>query len=152
MARISAKELMARDDIREQFAAHAAEWFPRECCGLLIVGEEGGRAVLAENLQDKYHKLDPEAFSRTAETAYLLDPRLLQAADDAGEDLIAIVHSHCKVGAYFSDEDIARARSPFEDGPLYPGVDYVVLDAQQDGLAGYKIFGWSDEKEEFVER
>jgi hypothetical protein len=46
---------------------------------------------------------------------------------------------------------VRQALSPFEPAPLYPGVDYVVLDAQEDGLAGFKVFGWSDERQGFVE-
>jgi proteasome lid subunit RPN8/RPN11 len=117
-----------------------------------VSGPEGARAVLAENLQDRYHQLDPEVYPRTAEKAYLLDPRLVAGVEAEGETLVAIVHSHCRVGAYFSDKDQEDARSPFDEGPLYPGVDYVVVDAQEEEIAGHKVFGWSEADGRFIER
>ena len=145
------REILAVPGVTDALAQHAAAWFPKECCALLLDGPEGHELVLADNLADKYHKLDPETFPRTAERAYVLDPRLIANAESAGKTLVAIAHSHCRVGAYFSDEDVRAALSPFDDGPLYPGVDYVVLDAQEDGLRGHKVFGWSDASNAFVE-
>jgi proteasome lid subunit RPN8/RPN11 len=100
---------------------------------------------------ERAYVLDPETFPRTAERAYVLDPRLIADAEADGKTLVAIAHSHCIVGAYFSDEDVRAALSPFDDGPLYPGVDYVVLDAQADGVRGHKVFGWSESAGAFVE-
>jgi proteasome lid subunit RPN8/RPN11 len=147
--------LLARADLREPLFAHAAVAFPKEACGLLLDGPSGPEAVLAENLADRYHALDPEGWPRTAETAYILDPRLIADAERAGKRLVAIVHSHCRVGAYFSAEDIRQASSPFDDGPLYPGVDYLVLDVQEAAPAGrvasWKVFRWSDDATAFIE-
>lgn len=148
----SAREILGVQSIRDGLWRHGATWFPRECCGLLLDGPSGPEVILAENLADKYHALDPEAYPRTAERAYVLDPRLIANAEEGGKRLVAIVHSHCRVGAYFSDEDVRQALSPFDDGPLYPGVDYVVLDVQEDGVRGFKVFGWSDGEQRFVER
>lgn len=136
----------------DALSRHAAAWYPRECCALLVRGPAGAELVLADNLADRYHTLDPDTFPRTALRAYVLDPRLIVAAERDGKALVAIVHSHCQVGAYFSDEDTRLALSPFEDGPLYPGVDYVVLDAQVDGVRGFKVFSWSAAAQCFVER
>ena len=147
-----ASECMTREEIRSSIYGHARTWFPKECCGLIVEGPRGARALLADNLQDRYHELDPEVYPRTAEQAYLLDPRLLAQAERDGERIVAIVHSHCRVGAYFSDKDQEDARSPFDDGPLYPGVDYVVVDAQDDSIVGHKVFRWSDTQSRYVER
>ncbi len=147
-----ASEYMDREELRGAIYEHARRWFPKECCGLIVEGPQGPRAVLAENLQDRYHQLDPEMYPRTAEQAYLLDPRLLAQAESDGERIVAIVHSHCRVGAYFSDKDQEDARSPFDDGPLYPEVDYVVVDAQDDSIVGHKVFHWSDADMRYVER
>lgn len=152
MASLTPAEILARPELREPLYAHAMAWFPKECCALLVVGPDGPEVVLAENLADKYHALDPETYPRTGEDAYLLDPRLIVRAEAEGKRLVAIVHSHCRVGAYFSEEDVFQATSPFEDGPLYPGVDYVVLDAQEDGVRGFATFTWSDAAGGFVAR
>lgn len=147
--KLTAAQILADPSILARFGDHAMKWFPKECCGMLVV--EGGEpeAVLTENLLDEAHRQDPERFPRTGEDGYLLDGRLIEERLDAGE-LVAIVHSHVRVGAYFSEEDKAQAMAPWGE-PLYPGVEYVVLDAQDDGVRGFKVFAWSDEAEDFAE-
>ena len=147
----SSADLMTQTDIQAAIYEHARAWFPKECCGLLVSGPAGSRAVLAENLQDRYHALDPETYPRTAEKAYLLDPRLVANVEAEGDTLVAIVHSHCRVGAYFSDEDKRQALAP-SNTPWFPDVEYVVLDAHSDGVKGFKVFQWSEDGEDFVQR
>lgn len=149
---VATRSLLDATGVLDALSQHAMAWFPKEACGLLVETETGAEVVRADNLQDRYHALDPEAYPRQAEQAYVLNPLLLQQVEEAGNRVAAIVHSHCRVGAYFSDKDQADATSPFGEGPLYPGVDYVVLDAQEDGVRGYRIFGWSDDDGGFVER
>ena len=148
----TARDLMNRPEIRAALDAHAMAWFPKEACALLVVDSEGPRALLTDNEQDRLHDRDPGAYPRNAETAYSLNPLLIQRTQDDGGTVVAIVHSHCRVGAYFSDKDQADAQCPFADepAPLHPGVEYVVLDAQDDGVLGYEIFAWSPEKETYV--
>lgn len=145
------REILAVQSIAEALTAHARTWFPKECCALLFDGPAGPEVLLADNLADTYHALDPETFPETGERAYLLDPRLIVRAEAEGKTLVAIVHSHCRVGAYFSDEDARAATSPFDAGPLFPGVDYVVLDAQEEGVRAHKVFAWSHRDRAFVE-
>jgi len=145
------REILGVQSILEALVAHARAWFPKECCALLFEGPSGPEVLLADNLADTYHALDPETFPETGERAYLLDPRLIVKAEAEGRTLVAIVHSHCRVGAYFSDQDARAATSPFEAEPLFPGVDYVVLDAQDDGVRGLKVFAWSSRDRAFVE-
>ena len=144
--------ILNTEAIRDGIDAHIMSWYPKEACGLLVGDTESPRAVLAPNLADRYHELDPETYPRTAERAFVLDPMLIAKSERNGEKVLAIFHSHVRVGAYFSDEDVAQALSPFGDGPLYPGVQHVVFDAQDDGVKGYKVFGWSEEQGAFVEQ
>ena len=148
---MNARDILAEPALLQSVHDHVMEWFPDEACGLLIEGPEGASVELAPNLADKYHQLDPESYPRTARTSYLLDPMLLANVERRGGRVVAIFHSHVRVGAYFSDEDVVQAMSPFEDGPLYPGIEYVVLDAQDDGVMGYKLFSWNDQVKEFQE-
>ncbi|MFT7580041.1 MAG: proteasome lid subunit RPN8/RPN11 [Myxococcota bacterium] len=145
-------EMLADPTLHVPLWAHADIWFPKECCALLLTSDAGPELILAENLADKYHTLDPEMYPRKGENAYILNPMLIQRAEDEGKRLVAIIHSHCIVGSYFSEEDVKQAMSHFDDGPAYPGVDYVVLDAQADGVKGFKTFAWSDATKAFVER
>lgn len=149
---LSARDMMEMPEIRSALEAHAMSWFPREACALLVERPTGPEAILADNEQDRLHAMDPKVYTRTAETAYSLNPLLIEQATQDGARLVAIVHSHCRVGAYFSDKDQADARCPFSDGPspLHPGAEYVVLDAQDDGVQGYEIFGWSEKDGAFV--
>ena len=129
-------------------------WFPKEACAILLDNRGEGELVLADNEQDKLHAADSATYDRTAETANAMNPLLIANAEAEGKRLIGIVHSHCRVGAYFSEKDQQDATCPFSDepAPLYPGVDYVVLDAQDQGVQGYKIFGWSMDSGGFLEQ
>ena len=69
-----------------------------------------------------------------------------------GLTLVAIIHSHCRVGAYFSDADRRLATAPGGAQPLFPGVAYLVLDAQERGVVGCKGWSWSPARADFVER
>ena len=148
---MTVRDILGDSEFLESIHEHVMKWFPDEACGLLIEGPEGPYVELAENLADKYHKLDPETYPRTARTSYLLDPMLMANVERRGARVVAIFHSHVRVGAYFSDEDVAQAMSPFEEGPLYPGIEYLVLDAQDDGVKGFKVFGWNATAKEFQE-
>ncbi len=94
--------------------AHAVECFPNECCGFLLgpastpLVDEGRRET---NEADKYHKLDPERFPRTARMYFKINElRASRTFDEgltAGRPVKVIYHSHCDAGAYFSAEDAA---------------------------------------------
>jgi len=108
---------------------HLAGALPDEGCAVLVGREDGVRLVPMENAQAAHHARDPEAFPRTARTAFSLDPRawltVLREADQAGERVLAIAHSHPEGPPGFSDED-RRWAAP--DGqPLLPGVAHLVV-------------------------
>ncbi len=131
-----------RDDIWR--ACEAA--YPEEACGVILVGPVGPRLLMLKNAYEKYKAVDPEAYPRTNRTAYLFDPlefqKALETAEAGGEQLAAIVHSHCDVGAYFSTED-ATAAAPF-GAPLFPNVGYLVVAVDHGRASGQKWFGWSN--------
>lgn len=136
-------------EILESVMAHARAAYPAECCGV-ISGAEGrhGPELVAvhemQNVYDRYHEVDPEAYPRTSRTAYLMDPqkqaRLMDALDEAGTPVRCIYHSHVDVGAYFSEED---QRMALLDGePLYPDVEYLVVDVQKGEAVRAEAFAW----------
>lgn len=139
-------------EILDAVLAHARAAYPAECCGV-ISGAEGrhGPELVAvhemENVYDRYHEVDPEAYPRTSRTAYLMDPqkqaRLMDALAEAGTPVRCIYHSHVDVGAYFSNED---QRMALLDGePLYPGVEYLVVDVKDGEPIGSEAFAWDGE-------
>ncbi len=142
--------------LRDAMAEWAMQWYPRECCGLIV--ERGGalESWPCDNLQDKLHAIDPELYSRSAVTAYNFDPRVFQRVSEAGGSVRAIFHSHTDrgtaLGAYFSDEDILDALGGDLDGdPILPGMDYVVLSARVGGVDDMKLFRWDEQTRRFVE-
>lgn len=115
--------------------------YPQEACGLVLRDAAGLLTVVAApNVQDRYHALDPQAYPRTARTAYKLNERLIAKAAEQGQHLVAIWHSHCDAGAYFSAEDV-RCAAP-NDQPLYPDVAYLVVSVIGGAVAGAQMYHW----------
>jgi proteasome lid subunit RPN8/RPN11 len=140
---------------REQWlrmSQDCAAAYPNEACGL-FVGPSWSQAELVsmENMQDRYHERDPVRFPRTARTAYTMHAlRLSEQVDRAG-GLLAIWHSHCEVGAYFSEEDV-RVALGGGDEPLWPGTSYLVLSCRNRHVDGAKWFTWDPATRKFLGR
>ncbi len=138
----------------EAIYAHARRDYPNECCGIAYGPRDQpvvDRATPCENIQNRLHAEDPVRFTRDARTAYNLEARDIFALQKSlrGDSPAKIVyHSHCDVGAYFSDTDQAAAQ--FDGEPSYP-VEYVVVDVRVDGTRGAKQFAWDDEQKKYVE-
>ncbi len=138
--------------IWEALYAAAEAGYPEEVCGFIVGEGAAAEARPCVNRQNELHREDPATFPRDARTAYNLGPQDLLFLDRSfgpqggGRPVTMIYHSHCDVGAYFSEED-KRAATPFGE-PLYP-VDYLVIDVQRDGARGAKIFRWVES--DFVE-
>jgi adenylyltransferase/sulfurtransferase len=138
------------DDVLDALVDWCEEAYPKEGCGLILQTEDGGvRVHGTENLADKYHELDPEQYPRTAETFYVIDPREFMKAEERGETVEVVFHSHADVGDYFSDEDVSAATMPrsSEDEPweqAHPGVDWLVVSVR-DGVADHAtLFRFED--------
>jgi [CysO sulfur-carrier protein]-S-L-cysteine hydrolase len=93
--------------VLDEIVAHARDEAPNECCGLL--GGRDGRATSVRRGENLHHS--PLRF----EIANPLP--LLNAIEDAGEELVAIYHSHTRSEAYPSQTDVNLAR--FWPDPLW---------------------------------
>jgi adenylyltransferase/sulfurtransferase len=127
------------DDILDDITSWVEQAYPEEGCGLVLEDEDGEMRVReCENLADQYHEMDPEQFPRTAEEFYVIDPMEFMNAEDRGEKVRVVFHSHADLGDYFSDEDVDAATMPRDEDEPYeeahPGVDYMVVSVQ-DGEA-----------------
>jgi [CysO sulfur-carrier protein]-S-L-cysteine hydrolase len=101
--------------------------FPNECCGYLRGRGSATTLVQCTNYQDRLHKLDPEAYPRTAANGYNFGGKQqlgFATGFDGDDPPTVIYHSHPRVGAYFSREDEAAALSAGWS------VDYLVVDVQ----------------------
>lgn len=139
--------------------AHARDTYPEECCGFLLGPQHSATIDVVRrciNEQNRYHALDPQRFPRTAREAYYLggkDLRFLLESLSSPQPVKIIYHSHPDVGAYFSAEDTRAALGREPDAtatPQYP-VDYLVIDAQADHIAGAKLFRWTPTQHTFLQ-
>jgi proteasome lid subunit RPN8/RPN11 len=88
----------------DEIVAHAREDLPNECCGMVGGSDGEGRTVYrAENAEGS-----PLRYSIDAREQF----RLMQTIEDAGEELVAIYHSHTKSAAYPSQTDVNLAGWP----------------------------------------
>lgn len=99
-------------EVADELLAHARDELPNEACGLLSGDLVAGRTT-------RYHQ------ARNAEASplrYNVHPddlvRIVFAIEDAGEDLVAIFHSHTHTPAVPSPTDRRSAQ--------YPGVFYLL--------------------------
>lgn len=127
-----------------------SEHHPEEICALVFETLGEVELELVPNIADELHRADPETFPRHARTGYAIDGRLILAAERAGRRLQAIVHSHPAGGMGMSTEDLRLALTPAGDGPSWPGVAQVVLDAAGGLLRGFAVHRFDTERQGFV--
>lgn len=102
------------EELADELVAHARSEQPNECCGL-IAGVDGvARRV--------YRLRNTEA----SPFLYSMDPReqlrVMDEVDEAGQDLVAIYHSHTRSAAYPSRTDVELA--------FYPATPYLIVSLQ----------------------
>lgn len=142
-----------------ELLARMVKWledaYPCEGCGLVVEGAGGQWQFRGcENVIDKYHKLDPETYPRTSRDFYMIDPKAFMEAEDRGEKVVVIVHSHPDAGDYFSDADIDAALMPQgadDDSvePLYPGTDYLVVSVREERAREASLYRFDEGTTEF---
>ena len=121
----------------DEMVAQAIEELPNECCGI-IVAKDG----VAQRL---YRTRNAEA----SPFRYVIDPRDLlrieKEADDAGEAIHVIYHSHVASEAYPSLTDIRLSQWPGNPPTdLYPDAYYVLVslkDRSAPSVRAYRING-----------
>ena len=129
----AAASLTVSIEVADELLAHAREELPNEACGLLSGDLTAGWAT-------RYHR------ARNAEASplrYNVHPddlvRIVFAIDEAGEDLVAIFHSHTHTPAVPSPTDRRSAQ--------YPGVFYLLATLSDPGappasaLRAWRIHG-----------
>jgi [CysO sulfur-carrier protein]-S-L-cysteine hydrolase len=98
-------------ELARELIEHAIADLPNECCGM-IAGRGGTatRVLRASN-------------SESSPFMYVMDPSeqlgIMDAIDEAGDDLLAIYHSHTRSAAYPSRTDVELA--------FYPDTLYLIV-------------------------
>jgi proteasome lid subunit RPN8/RPN11 len=91
-------------ELIEEIVAHAREDAPNECCGM--IGGSDGRALTAYRATNA--EASPLRYSIDAQEQF----DLMRRIEDAGEELVAIYHSHTRSPAYPSQTDVNLAGWP----------------------------------------
>lgn len=112
--------------LADELVAHARDGMPNECCGLVAGrGDEATRVIRMRNTE-------------ATPFMYVMDPReqmeQMDAIEDAGEDLVAIYHSHTRSAAYPSRTDVDLAFFP---DPVYLIVSLADRDAPE--IRGFRL-------------
>ncbi len=94
--------LVLPQSLRDEIVAHARAETPKECCGLIAGrGDRATRVIRCTNA------------SATPEVRYALkELRSVIEIEDAGDELVAIYHSHPRSPAYPSPTDRREAHWP----------------------------------------
>ncbi|RME91627.1 MAG: hypothetical protein D6767_04830 [Candidatus Hydrogenedentota bacterium] len=148
------KVFQIQKKIYEAICQQAEEEYPSEACGWIIEYKDGTQTYTpTENLQDKYHKLDPETYPRTSKDAFFMNTRKLEKAieeaKEKGGRLFSIVHSHIDVGAYFSEED--KKQMSDENGPIFLADCYLVVGVTNKKVDSNAVFYYDYEKKDFIQ-
>ena len=115
----------------DEMVAHAREDLPNECCGM--IGGRDGEATRVVRV----------ANAAASPLRYEMDPQgqydALKAIEEAGEDLVAIYHSHTRSAAYPSQTDVNEA-------VMWPEQVYVIVSLENGDAPDVKAYSLADLK------
>jgi [CysO sulfur-carrier protein]-S-L-cysteine hydrolase len=113
----------------DEMVAHAREDLPNECCGM--IGGRDGEATKVVRVEN----------AAASPLRYEMDPQAqynaLKAIEDAGEDLVAIYHSHTRSAAYPSQTDVNEA-------VMWPEQVYVIVSLENDEAPDVRAYSLKD--------
>jgi len=124
---------------------HALACYPDECCGFIAGPADKPKqlthAQREVNEADKFHKLDPVTFPRTARMYFKINElraaRAFEQGEKSAQPIKVIYHSHCDAGAYFSQEDAATFAS---DNALMWPCAFIVVSVVAGRVAETKLW------------
>lgn len=125
--------------------AHAIDGLPDEACGLMV-----GRLDRDGDVDAVCESFEPCENAAASSRIYSIGPRDLmrieRAADDAGLDIVGVVHSHTHTEPYPSPTDVEQAPDP--------GWHYVIVSLRDDApmLRSYRIVDGAIREEPVVVR
>jgi proteasome lid subunit RPN8/RPN11 len=124
--------------LAQELVAHAIADLPNECCGM--ISGQGSHAAVVH----------PAANTEASPFMYVMDPqeqlRIMNEIDAAGDDLVAIYHSHTRSAAYPSRTDVDLA---FFAETLYLIVSIADRDAPE--IRAFRITRSAPEGEQIAE-
>ena len=146
-------ELQLQRETVAEIDRHALETYPNECCGAVLAGDSDQSVRRITNIQDRLHREDPLKHPRDARIAYFMDPKellaVLRESEAERKPIRAFYHSHPEHGAYFSEEDKARAMA--WDEPAYPDACYLVVSVVGGAIRERLAVAWDAVRKDFAE-
>ena len=132
--------------VLNEMRGHALETHPEECCGLLV-GPAPGRfeeVHRCRNEMTRLHRQDPVTWPRDGRQAFHMNEidyqRVERHADEGGQHVTGVYHSHVDAAAYFSEVDQAFVRDPLFP---FPAAEHVVLAVLERKVVDAAVF-WLD--------
>ena len=143
-------------EILKNIDSHAEKEYPSECCGwILKLGDGHLEYFPSENLQDKYHAVDPKLYPRTSKDAFFINTlKLTKDIENVSSDgggLFSVVHSHIDVGAYFSDEDQKQMAEGDMNSAIFPAECYLVVSVNAGTASDRAVFYFDSNKRSFIQ-
>jgi proteasome lid subunit RPN8/RPN11 len=127
----SATTMRISQGLVDEMVAHAREDLPNECCGM--VGGRDGEATEVVRVVN----------AAATPLRYEMDPQgqfnALKSIEDAGNELLAIYHSHTKSAAYPSQTDVNQAVA-------WPDQIYVIVSLADEDAPDVKAYLLKDLK------
>lgn len=125
-------------ELARELVEHAVADLPNECCGMIAGrGDEATRVLRATNAEG-------------SPFMYVMDPReqlrIMDEIDEAGDDLLAIYHSHTRSAAYPSRTDVELA--------FYPDTLYLIVsiaDRDAPEIRAFRLAKGAPEGEQITE-
>jgi proteasome lid subunit RPN8/RPN11 len=136
--------------VLNELCAHALDTLPEECCGLILGrrGEPFGRVVRISNVINVMTRQPWKG-----QAAFWMNEgelqRALKQAEEAGDEVTAIYHSHVDVGVYLSELDLEHAEH--EIFP-FPNADQIVIAVHDRHVLGLGLFHREGAGKPFVGR
>lgn len=139
-------------------AARDAYVRDEEACGYLEgpASEElvVDKAVVLENLANKYHEVDPEGHPRTGREYFKINSLKFERAMAFGREqrrpVKVFFHSHLDCGAYFSKEDAASMTLGDTQRPAYE-LAYLVTAVDDGNVTAHRLFIYEEANRAFEE-
>jgi proteasome lid subunit RPN8/RPN11 len=112
-------------ELVDELIAHAREDFPNECCGM-IEGVDGA-AIAVKRITNE--AASPLRYEMESGERY----RAWKEIEDAGNEFLAIYHSHTKSPAYPSQTDVNQAQN-------WPEQIYVIISLADEDAPDVKAY------------
>lgn len=135
--------------ILHELCQHALETLPEECCGLIVGNslERYLRLVRCRNEMTAKHQQDRTTYPRDGRAAFYMNEhdylKAWRDAEEAGELVTAVYHSHVGAGPYLSELDVAYAEHA---GFPFPEADQIVVPVFERRVRDIAVFRRSDSR------